>query len=73
MPVPQHKLEVWPGYVTAVQEYEGGVMLNCDASFRVLRTITARDIMQEVSRQGRNLKESVAKALIGTVVLTRYC
>lgn len=72
MPVPQHKLEVWPGYVTAVQEYEGGIMLNCDASFRVLRTVTAREVMMEVSRQGRDAKESVSKALIGTVVLTRY-
>ena len=26
--VPQHKLEIWPGYVTAVAEYEGGLMLN---------------------------------------------
>lgn len=72
MPVPQHKLEVWPGYVTAVQEYEGGVMLNCDCSFRVLRTVTAYDVMQEVSRSGRNVKECVTKALVGLVALTRY-
>ena len=26
--VPEHKLEIWPGYVTAVAEYEGGLMLN---------------------------------------------
>lgn len=72
VPVPQHKLEVWPGYVTAVQEYEGGVMLNCDASFRVLRTITAYDIMHEATKQSRNMRENVMKALIGSVVLTRY-
>ena len=34
------RLEVWPGYVTAVNEYEDGLMLNCDVSFRVLRTTT---------------------------------
>ena len=22
-PIPQHKLELWPGYITAVQAYEG--------------------------------------------------
>ena len=31
----QHKLEIWPGYVTAVQEFEGGIMLCCDVSHKV--------------------------------------
>lgn len=43
--VPQHKLEVWPGYVTAINEYEGGLMLCIDAKHRVMRTETVRDIM----------------------------
>ncbi|XP_055936429.1 piwi-like protein Ago3 [Argiope bruennichi] len=74
IPVPQHRLEIWPGYVTAVQEHEGGVMLNCDSSFRVLRTVTARDLMQEVSSQSRggNVREQIVKTLIDCVVLTRY-
>ncbi|KAG8178643.1 hypothetical protein JTE90_010554 [Oedothorax gibbosus] len=72
IPVPQHKLEIWPGYVTAVQEYEGGVMLNCDASFKVLRTITARDVMQDASRQRGDMKEAVTKALLGCIAMTRY-
>ena len=43
--VPQHKLEIWPGYVTAVAEYEGGLMLNLDVSHKVLRTQTALDLV----------------------------
>ena len=43
--VPQHKLEIWPGYVTAVQEYEGGLMLNLDVSHKVLRTQTAHELV----------------------------
>lgn len=39
------RLEVWPGYVTAVDEYEGGVMLLTDVSHRVLRTETVLDVM----------------------------
>ena len=35
MMVPQHKLEIWPGYVTAVHEYEGGVMLCLDTTHKV--------------------------------------
>ena len=44
--VPQHKLEIWPGYVTAVQEYEGGLMLNLDVSHKVLRTQTALELVR---------------------------
>ena len=37
VPVEQHKLEIWPGFITAIDEYEGGIQMLCDASFRVLR------------------------------------
>lgn len=40
-----HRLEVWPGYVTAVNEYEGGLKLCVDIKHRVLRTETIRDLM----------------------------
>lgn len=43
--VPQHKLEVWPGYVTAISEYEGGLKLCIDTRHRIMRTETIRDIM----------------------------
>ncbi|GIY42046.1 piwi-like protein Ago3 [Caerostris extrusa] len=72
IPVPQHSLEIWPGYVTAVQEYEGGVMLNCDASFRVLRNITAKHLIQNIMAGKGNVRDEVVKALVGCVVLTRY-
>ena len=49
--VPQHKLEIWPGYVTAVQDFEGGVMLCCDVSHKVLRTQSAYDIIKDVISQ----------------------
>jgi len=39
------RLEVWPGYVTTVDEYEGGVMLQTDVSHRVLRTETVLNVM----------------------------
>lgn len=43
--IPQHKLQVWPGYVVSVSEYEGGLLLMCDVSHKVLREQTAYDIM----------------------------
>ncbi|KOB79272.1 Argonaute Ast1 variant [Operophtera brumata] len=45
--IPQHKLEVWPGYVTAVDEYEGGLMLTLDSTHRVLRTQTVLTFIKD--------------------------
>ena len=71
--IPQHKLEIWPGYVTAVSEYEGGLMLSLDVSFKVLRSQTARDLLVDIHKQDKNkVVENAQKALIGAIVLTRY-
>jgi len=71
--VPQHKLEIWPGYVTAVQEFEGGIMLCCDVSHKVLRTQTAHELMKDVINQkSPDVQAGVQKALLGAVILTRY-
>lgn len=35
--IPQHKLEIWPGYVIAVEDCDGGVILCVDVASRVLR------------------------------------
>lgn len=43
--VRKHRLEVWPGYVTAIHEYEGGLKLCLDAKHRVMRTETVYDLM----------------------------
>ncbi|XP_043262895.1 piwi-like protein Ago3 [Colletes gigas] len=69
--VPQHKLEVWPGYVTAVNEYEGGLKLCIDAKHRVMRTETVRDVMIKLANKP-NYQNMAMKELIGLSVFTRY-
>ncbi|WAQ95553.1 PIWL2-like protein [Mya arenaria] len=65
--------QVWPGYITAVSEQEGGLMLLADASHRVLTTETVLDKMQTmVQRNPQGFRDDVIRQLIGTVVLTRY-
>ncbi|XP_014469139.1 PREDICTED: piwi-like protein 1 isoform X2 [Dinoponera quadriceps] len=69
----QHQLEVWPGYVTAINEYEGGLKLCVDFKHRVLRTQTVRDLMTDMfQKQRHNYRESVVREIVGTSVLTRY-
>nr|UJZ92584.1 piwi-like protein Ago3 [Scaphoideus titanus] len=71
--IPQHRLEIWPGYVTAVDAFEGGIMLNCNASHKVLRTQTVLKYMDDVIHQtgGQNWQAVVQKHLIGQSVMTR--
>ncbi|XP_045537289.1 piwi-like protein Ago3 isoform X2 [Papilio machaon] len=71
--IPQHKLEVWPGYVTAVDEYEGGLMLTLDSTHRVLRTQTVLSLIKEtVQCEGANWKRAMTDKLIGSSVMTTY-
>nr|AZG02837.1 RNA-binding protein PiwiB [Platynereis dumerilii] len=73
--IPQHKLEVWPGYITSIEEFEGGLMLMVDVSHRLLRTETVYNLICDVTnkrRGGADMKTEIARAVIGQSVLTRY-
>lgn len=71
--IKQHNLQVWPGYITAVDEYEGGLLLNLDIGHRVLRTETVKDFLTGLARRSTtNFKADAEKALLGTSILTRY-
>uniref|UniRef100_A0A182NPY6 Uncharacterized protein n=1 Tax=Anopheles dirus TaxID=7168 RepID=A0A182NPY6_9DIPT len=71
--VPQHKLEIWPGFVTSVNEFEGGLMLNLDVTHRVLMQTTVYSHIKTIAQaQGVQFRDAVVKSLLGSVVLTRY-
>ncbi|KAJ6642570.1 Protein argonaute-3 [Pseudolycoriella hygida] len=71
--IPQHKLEVWPGYVTSVEEYEDGVMLNLDVSHRLLCQSTVLELLTKIFISDKeNLRQLALSALLGSVILTRY-
>lgn len=71
--IPQHKLEIWPGYVTAINEYSGGIMLCLDVQHRVLRTQNALEVIVNIiERDRQRYKQEVEKTMIGSSVLTRY-
>jgi aubergine-like protein len=73
--IPQHNMELWPGYITAISEYDGGAMLNIDVAHKVLRTDTVLDHINSVKRRFKGPAESqeaVSQYLVGQVVLTRY-
>ncbi|XP_030382554.1 protein argonaute-3 [Scaptodrosophila lebanonensis] len=71
--IPSAKLEVWPGYVTAVDEFDGGLMLCCDVSHRLLSQKTVLEMLIEIYRQDKSkYQESAKKVLLGNIIITRY-
>lgn len=70
---PCRRLELWPGFVTSILQYEKNIMLSLDISHKILRTDTVYDYMNEVYMSGKGVfHDEVAKGLVGEIVLTRW-
>ncbi|XP_060666296.1 protein argonaute-3-like [Drosophila nasuta] len=71
--IPTAKLEVWPGYVTAVDEYDGGLMLCCDVSHRLLCQRTVLEDLVDIYLNNKSCYQEQAKIyLLGSIIITRY-
>jgi aubergine-like protein len=70
--IPQHKLELWPGYFTSVGLNQTGTMLLADVSHKVLRTDTVLDFLYEIQSSQRDWRQAATQQLLGQIVLTRY-
>jgi len=71
----QHKLELWPGYVTSIRQHEEKILLCCEISHKILRTDTVLDQIGEVfqkTKGGPSFHSEVEKALLGAIIITRY-
>ncbi|XP_060517141.1 piwi-like protein Siwi isoform X2 [Cylas formicarius] len=69
--IPEHNLELWPGYFTSIRQYERSIMINADLSFKVLRTDNVYDLLLECG-QSRNPHNEFRQRVIGNIVLTYY-
>jgi aubergine-like protein len=47
---PEDRLELWPGFVTAIRNHEMGTLLCVEVTHKVLRTNTVLDLMMIVKR-----------------------
>lgn len=67
------KIELWPGYITSIGQYEHKILLRCELTHKVMRRETALSILEDLMRsQPRNYKDAFSKEMIGTTVLTDY-
>ncbi|XP_064425222.1 piwi-like protein 4 [Latimeria chalumnae] len=72
--IPQHKLTLWPGFITSIMQYESRLMLSVDVSHKVLRNETVLEFLSDLyDRSNREcFMETCEKELLGLIVLTRY-
>jgi len=70
-----HKIKVWPGFDARVIMKEQGVLLNIDVCFKVVRSDTVLDYMnelrQKIEQRNGDFQEEIKAALQGTTVVTR--
>lgn len=69
--IPQHRLEVYPGFAVAADELECGLLLCLDTQHRVLRCQNVYELMLDLQR-APNFREDFTNSVIGSCVLTRY-
>jgi aubergine-like protein len=74
--VPQHRVQLWPGYFASINPTEMGIALVADVAHKVLRTDSVLDLInttwESSNRNHRLFEENVKKQLVGFIVVTRY-
>lgn len=70
--IPEHNIQLWPGYITSIRQHEQDILLCCEMTTKVMRTETALDIIMNIHRNERNVTEAIQLALLGLTVLTDY-
>jgi aubergine-like protein len=72
--IPQHKVEIWPGYITSVSPLDGGLRLLCDVSHKVIRTQSVLQYILELKNRVSNeeMKRLLANDVVGFTVMTPY-
>ncbi|XP_077570635.1 piwi-like protein 1 [Stigmatopora nigra] len=72
--IPQHGLTIWPGYASAILQYESSILLCTDVSHKVLRSETVLDFMGNLRQKcsPHTFTDACSRELIGLVVLTKY-
>lgn len=71
--VPQHGMELWPGYKTSIRQHESSILLCVDVTWKVMRNDTVLDMFRLLhQRNPQNLRNALEREVVGCVVLTQY-
>lgn len=70
--IPQHNLQLWPGYVTSIRQHEVDILLCAEVTNKVMRTETIYDILENCLKNERDYKRAFQEVVLGMTVLTAY-
>ncbi|XP_038044639.1 piwi-like protein 1 isoform X1 [Patiria miniata] len=71
--IQQHKIQLLPGFITSILQYEQEVLLMADVSHKILRTETVLDMLAEIQQtKGAGWRDVAKRVLAGEIVLTKY-
>lgn len=45
-----HNIELWPGYVTSIRQFENSILMCAEITHKVMRTDTVFDFLQDCVR-----------------------
>ncbi|KAL7051545.1 hypothetical protein ACKWTF_004499 [Chironomus riparius] len=69
------KLQIWPGFATAIRQFEKSLLLCCDFTHKVIREETVLSILkdcQQASRDDREYQMMAKKRIVGMTVISAY-
>ena len=74
--IPQHKLQIMPGFVSSILPYENEVLLQVDVCHKILSQETILELMDNLYKRfgddNRDFHAACLKKLLGQIVMTTY-
>ncbi|XP_028164126.1 piwi-like protein Siwi [Ostrinia furnacalis] len=71
--IPEHKLQIWPGYKTTINQYEDRLLMVTEIAHKVLRMDTVLQMLTEyAATKGANYKKIFLEDVVGKIVMTDY-
>lgn len=73
IPVPQFKLEIWPGYDNTIRQHENEILMGVDVKYKISRTDRVLQILDECIQGNRqDGRANFTKEVVGAIVITDY-
>lgn len=69
--VPQHRLELWPGFETSIRKHDNGFMLCAELTHKVLRLDSVLTVINGL-KNSRDFRRAVEDEIVDTIVMTTY-
>lgn len=61
----EYRLQLWPGYETAIRQHEKDIMLCAEITHKVMRTETVYDILMKCTETAKDYQEEFRKHVLG--------